>query len=138
MVLLASSCLYTVDEREVAIKLEFSRIVETNIQPGLHFSLPIINTVKKFPRTILTQTNPQELFLTLEKKNLFVDFFVKWRIVDVAEFYKATRGDEALAAQRLIEIVKDGVRAEFAKRTVPQVVSGRTPGTARRHARQRP
>ncbi len=123
LALLVSASVFTVDEREVAIKFQFSRILETNIQPGLHFKLPWMNTVRKFPRTILTQTNPQELFLTLEKKNLFVDFFVKWRIVDVAEYYKATRGDELLAAQRLIEIVKDGVRSEFAKRTVPQVVS---------------
>jgi len=123
LALLVSASIFTVDEREVAIKFQFSRIVETNIQPGLHFKLPWVNTVKKYPRTILTQTNPQELFLTLEKKNLLVDFFVKWRIVDVSEFYKATRGDELLAAQRLIEIVKDGVRSEFAKRTVPQVVS---------------
>jgi membrane protease subunit HflC len=123
LALLVSASVFTVDEREVGIKFQFSRILETNIQPGLHFKLPWMNTVRKFPRTILTQTNPQELFLTLEKKNLFVDFFVKWRIVDVAEYYKATRGDELLAAQRLIEIVKDGVRSEFAKRTVPQVVS---------------
>ena len=123
LALLISMSIFTVDEREVAIKFQFSRILETDIKPGLHFKLPFINTVKKFPRTILTQTNPQELFLTLEKKNLFVDFFVKWQIVDVAEFYRATRGDELLAAQRLIEIVKDGVRSEFAKRTVPQVVS---------------
>ena len=121
--LLVNASVFTVDEREVAIKFQFSRILETNIQPGLHFKLPWMNTVRKFPGTILTQTNPQELFLTLEKKNLLVDFFVKWRIVDVAEYYKATRGDELLAAQRLIEIVKDGVRSEFAKRTVPQVVS---------------
>ena len=123
LAVLVSMSVFTVDEREVAIKFQFSRILETDIKPGLHFKLPFINTVKKFPRTILTQTNPQELFLTLEKKNLFVDFFVKWRIVDVAEFYRATRGDELLAAQRLIEIVKDGVRSEFAKRTVPQVVT---------------
>jgi len=123
LAVLLSMSLFTVDEREVAIKFEFSRIVETNIKPGLHFKIPGINTVKKYPRTILTQTNPKERFLTLEKKNLLVDFFVKWRIVDVAGFYRATRGDELLAAQRLIEIVKDGVRSEFAKRTVPQVVS---------------
>jgi len=123
LALLVNASVFTVDEREVAIKFQFSRILESDIQPGLHFKIPWMNTVRKFPGTILTQTNPQELFLTLEKKNLFVDFFVKWRIVDVAEYYKATRGDELLAAQRLIEIVKDGVRSEFAKRTVPQVVS---------------
>jgi membrane protease subunit HflC len=72
---------------------------------------------------VLTIDNPQELFLTFEKKNLFVDFFIKWRITDVQAYYRATRGDESLAAQRLLEIVKDGIRGEFAKRTVPQVVS---------------
>ncbi len=121
--LLISGSVYTVDQREVALRFQFSRLVETNIQPGLHFKWPWINTVRKFPSTILTRENPQELFLTQEKKNLLVDFFVKWRIVDFGEYYKANRGDEALAAQRLIEIVKDGMRSEFAKRTVPQVVS---------------
>jgi membrane protease subunit HflC len=72
---------------------------------------------------MLTITNPQELFLTFEKKNLIVDFFVKWRIEDVAAYYRATGGDEIIAAQRMLEIVKDGIRAEFAKRTVPEVVS---------------
>lgn len=119
----ASMSFFTVDERELAIKFRLGKIIQTEFEPGLHFKMPFVNNVLKFPRQILTQTNPQELFLTLEKKNLFVDFFVKWRIVDVGNFYRATRGDEALAAQRLIEIVKDGVRSEFAKRTVPQVVT---------------
>jgi len=120
---IASMSFFTVDERELAIKFRLGKIIQTEFEPGLHFKMPFVNNVLKFPRQILTQTNPQELFLTLEKKNLFVDFFVKWRIVDVGNFYRATRGDEALAAQRLIEIVKDGVRSEFAKRTVPQVVT---------------
>jgi membrane protease subunit HflC len=120
---IGSMSLFTVDERELAIKFRLGKIIQTEFEPGLHFKMPFVNNVLKFPRQILTQTNPQELFLTLEKKNLFVDFFVKWRIVDVGNFYRATRGDEALAAQRLIEIVKDGVRSEFAKRTVPQVVT---------------
>lgn len=120
---IASMSFFTVDERELAIKFRLGKIIQTEFDPGLHFKMPFINNVRKFPRQILTQTNPQELFLTFEKKNLFVDFFVKWRIIDVGAFYRATRGDEALAAQRLIEIVKDGVRSEFAKRTVPQVVT---------------
>ncbi len=120
---IASLSVFTVDERELAIKFRLGKIIQTEFEPGLHFKMPFINNVRKFPRQILTQTNPQELFLTFEKKNLFVDFFVKWRIIDVGAFYRATRGDEALAAQRLIEIVKDGVRSEFAKRTVPQVVT---------------
>jgi membrane protease subunit HflC len=119
----ASMSIFTVDQRELAIKFRLGKIIETEFEPGLHFKVPFINNVRKYPRQILTQTNPQELFLTFEKKNLFVDFFVKWRIIDVGAFYRATRGDEAVAAQRLIEIVKDGVRSEFAKRTVPQVVT---------------
>jgi membrane protease subunit HflC len=120
---IASMSVFTVDERELAIKFRLGEIIQTQFEPGLHFKMPFVNNVRKYPRQILTQTNPQELFLTFEKKNLFVDFFVKWRIIDVAAYYRATRGDEALAAQRLIEIVKDGVRSEFAKRTVPQVVT---------------
>ena len=85
--------------------------------------MPFINNVLKYPHQILTLTNPQELFLTQEKKNLLVDFFIKWRIVNLGEYYRATGGDEALAAQRMLEIVKDGIRGEFAKRTVPQVVT---------------
>ena len=120
---IVSMSVFTVDQRELAIKFQLGKIIETEFEPGLHFKLPFINDVRKYPRQILTQTNPQEGFLTFEKKNLFVDFFVKWRIIDVGAYYRATRGDELLAAQRLIEIVKDGVRSEFAKRTVPQVVT---------------
>jgi membrane protease subunit HflC len=120
---IASMSVFTVDQRELAIKFRLGKIIQTEVEPGLHFKVPFINDVRKYPRQILTQTNPQELFLTFEKKNLFVDFFVKWRIIDIGAYYRATRGDELLAAQRLIEIVKDGVRSEFAKRTVPQVVT---------------
>jgi membrane protease subunit HflC len=79
--------------------------------------------VSKFPRRLLTINNPQEKFLTSEKKNLYVDFFVKWRIIDVAEYYRSTGGDPNNASRRLLEIVRDGIRAEFAKRTVREVVS---------------
>jgi membrane protease subunit HflC len=118
-----SSAVFTVDEREHALKLRFGEIVDSDIEAGLHFKLPIVNTVSFFPRRLLTIINPQEEFLTKEKKNLIVDFFVKWRITDVAEYYRATGGEEIIAAQRLLEIVRDGIRGEFAKRTVPEVVS---------------
>lgn len=123
LVAVISMSVYTVDERQLAIKFRLGKIIETDLGPGMHFKVPFINNILKFPRQILTLTNPQELFLTFEKKNLLVDFFIKWRIVNVAEYYRATGGDEALAAQRMLEIVKDGIRGEFAKRTVPQVVS---------------
>lgn len=118
-----SLSMYTVDERELAIKFRLGKIIETDIGPGLHLKMPFINNVLKYPHQILTLTNPQELFLTQEKKNLLVDFFIKWRIVNVGAYYRATGGDESLAAQRMLEIVKDGIRGEFAKRTVPQVVT---------------
>jgi membrane protease subunit HflC len=118
-----SMSIFYVDQRELAIKFRFGEIVESEYDPGLHFKIPIVNNVQFFPRRIQTITNPQELFLTKEKKNLFVDFFIKWRIVDVADYYRATRGEQLLSSQRLLEIVKDGIRAEFAKRTVPEVVT---------------
>ena len=122
-VVIATMSIFYVDEREVALKFRFGEIIKSDFDPGLHFKIPIINNVQFFPKRMLTITNPQELFLTFEKKNLFVDFFIKWRINDVSKYYEATRGEEVLSAQRLLEIVKDGIRAEFAKRTVPEVVT---------------
>ena len=115
--------IFTVDERELALKFRFGEVIQTGYEPGLHLKVPFVNNVQKYPKRILTINNPQELFLTLEKKNLFVDFFIKWRINDVQQYYRATGGDELVAAQRLLETVKDGIRSEFAKRTVIEVVS---------------
>lgn len=122
-VILGLMSVFTVDERDLAVKFRFGEIVETGFKPGLHFLIPFVNNIEKYPRPILTINNPQEQFLTKEKKNLLVDFFVKWRITDVGEYYRASGGNESLASQRLLEILKDGIRAEFAKRTVPQVVA---------------
>ena len=123
VVIVVSMSLFSVDERELAVKFRFGEIVGTDYEPGLHFKIPIVNNVRKYPRQLLAINNPQELFLTAEKKNLLVDFFIEWRILDVQNFYRASGGDELIAAQRLLEIVKDGIRAEFAKRTVLEVVS---------------
>ncbi|MFT4592178.1 MAG: membrane protease subunit HflC [Gammaproteobacteria bacterium] len=123
VLLVVSQSLFTVDERELAIKFRFGEIVGSDFTPGLHFKFPFVNNVEKYPKRILTLSNPQELFLTFEKKNLYVDFFVKWRIVNIDNYYNATRGDELVAKQRLLEQVKDGIRSEFAKRTVPEVVT---------------
>jgi len=121
--LVISMSVFTVDERELAIKFRFGEIVESDFAPGLHFKFPVVNNVEKYPSRILTLTNPEEVFLTKEKKNLRVDFFVKWRITNIVDYYNATRGEELVAAQRLLEQVKDGIRTEFAKRTVPEVVT---------------
>lgn len=121
--LLLSGSVFTVGERELAIKFRFSEIVNADYEPGLHFKMPFVNSVQRYPKRMLTINNPKELFLTQEKKNLFVDFFVKWRINDISEYYRSTGGESAVAAQRLLQIVKDGIRAEFAKRTVLEVVT---------------
>ncbi|WP_240901362.1 protease modulator HflC [Thioalkalivibrio sp. XN279] len=121
--LLLSMSVFTVDEREYAIKLRFGEIVRMDFEPGLHFKMPFVNTVRKFDNRVLTRNNPNEPFLTAEKKNLRVDFYVKWRIVDVGQYFRATAGDERLATSRLLEIMKDGLRAQFARQTVQEVVT---------------
>lgn len=120
---LASMSVFVVDEREYAIKLRFGEIVRMDFEPGLHFKTPFVNTVRKFDNRVLTRNNPNEPFLTAEKKNLRVDFYVKWRIVDVGQYFRATGGDERLATSRLLEIMKDGLRAQFARQTVQEVVT---------------
>jgi len=114
---------FVVNERELAIKFRFSEIVGDDFEPGIHFKIPYVNNVNFYPKRLLTIINPQEQFLTADKKNLYVDFFVKWRITDIGTYYRATGGDAVTAASRLLEIVKDGIRSEFAKRTVLEVVS---------------
>ena len=123
ILLLISNSIFTVDQRELALKFRFGEVIKSDYKPGIHFKIPFVNNVGKFPKQILTINNPQELFLTLEKKNLFVDFFIKWKINDVQQYYISTGGDELVASQRLLETVKDGIRSEFAKRTVIEVVS---------------
>ena len=122
-VFLFSSFLFKVDETQYAVLFRFGEIVKTDFEPGLHFMLPVVNQVKKYDDRVLNLENRSESFLTGEKKNLRVDFFVKWRIADVTAYYRATQGDEAQAAQRLLAIIKDGLRAEFQRRTVKEVVS---------------
>ena len=109
---------------EKAVLFRLGEIVRTDIQPGLHFKTPFINNVRKFDGRILTLDVEPERFLTVEKKNVIVDSFVMWRIDDVRRFYTAVMGDERNARQRLEQIVKDGMRGLFSKRTVNEVVSG--------------
>src|SRR5690606_7633124 len=124
IVLVGATSVFVVSERDLAIKFRFGEIVRADYEPGLHFKIPVVNSVRKFDDRILTLDNRPEEFLTAEKKNVIVDFFVKWQITDPVKFYRATRGgQEIVAEQRLLEIMKDGLRAEFAQRTVREVVS---------------
>ncbi|RTZ63363.1 MAG: protease modulator HflC [Aquificaceae bacterium] len=118
------SSTFIVDQRETAIKFRFKEIIESNIEPGLHIKIPFIDTIEKFRKQILTLDAKPDRFLTNEKKYVRVDFFVKWRISDASEFYRATRGDISRAQNRLEGIMKDGLRNEFSKRTILEAISG--------------
>ncbi len=115
---------FTVSEVEYAAKFRLGEVVRTDFEPGLHWQLPIVNNVRKFDRRILTLDANPERFITSEKKDVIVDSFVKWRISDVRDFYTATGGGDLIRArQRLSQIIADGLRAEFAKRTLQEVIS---------------
>jgi membrane protease subunit HflC len=120
---LLMSAVFQVQETELAIKFRFGEIVKADYEPGLHFMIPVVNTVRKFDRRVLTRNYPAEQFLTSEGKMLNVDFYVKWRVSDVGQYYQATGGDEEAGAARLAEVVKDGLKGVIAKRTIQQVVA---------------
>ena len=122
--LIVSSALYTVNETQTAIKLRLGEIVTVEDTPGLKFKTPFVNNVVKFDNRIQTLDTPAERFLTGEKKNVIVDSYVKWRIVDAEQFYKSTGGNMARTNNRLAQIVKTGLKSEFSKRTIADVVSG--------------
>lgn len=114
---------FVVDEREHAIKFQFREIVRSDYEPGLHFKWPIAQNVLKYPDRILTYEDSEERFLTGEQKNLVVDYFVTWRIVDPATYYERFAGDERAAVDRLAAIVKEGIKAAISQRDVREVVS---------------
>ena len=122
-VFVARATIFTVDEREHALKFRFGEIVQSDYEPGIHFKIPFVNNVMKYPDRILNYDQSEEKFLTGEKKNLIVDYFITWRIVDAGQYYRATGGDEIFALERLSAIVKEGIKAQFSQRTVQEVVS---------------
>lgn len=123
LAILASSALYTVNETQVAIKLRLGEIVSIEETPGLKFKTPFVNNVVYFDQRIQTLDSTSESFLTVEKKNVIVDSYVKWRIVDVNRFYTSTGGTMASANIRLAQNNQDALRSEFSKRTIKEVVS---------------
>ncbi|MBT8108889.1 MAG: protease modulator HflC [Gammaproteobacteria bacterium] len=114
---------FTVNERELAIKLQLGRIVEADYNPGLHFKWPLVQNVRKFPRRILTISDRPERVFTAENEAVQVDFFVKWRIVDPVRFYTSTGGSQEVANGRLSEIIKNAIVTEFGKRSVSEAIS---------------
>jgi len=121
----AGAMLFTVDQRQYAIVFQLGEVKEVIKEPGLSFKWPMIQNVRYFDRRILTLDSVEpERFLTSEKKPVLVDSFVKWRIADVNQYYISVGGDELLARTRLSQTVNSGLREEFGKRTVHEVVSG--------------
>ncbi len=116
--------IFTVDERQEAILFQFGEIIEADYEPGIHFKIPFVNNVRKFDNRILTIDQKPERFLTQEKKDLIVDSYVKWRIKDVVQYFKTTQGDELTAGRLLYENINNGLRNEFGKRTIQEVISG--------------
>ncbi len=122
--LIFSSTIFFVKETQRAMVFQLGEIKRDDLKPGLHFKLPLVNNVRKFDARILTMDAKPELFLTSEKKNMSVDFFVKWKIADVKSYYKSTLGDRARAEGRITQIVKDELKNQFGIRTIQQAISG--------------
>jgi membrane protease subunit HflC len=118
------STLYVVSEFERGVKLRFGKLIESDIQPGLHVKLPVVDDVRIFDARILTLDAQQASFFTIEKKRLIVDSYAKWRISNVETYYKATGGVESVAHNRLANRVNTGLRNQFGTRTLHEVVSG--------------
>ena len=121
--LLAYMAAFTISPIEYAAKFRLGKIVRTDFEPGLHWQWPFVNNVIKFDRRIQSLDAQPQRFITAEKKDVIVDSFVKWRIADVREYYTATGGDERRAQARLGQIIADGLRGQFASRTLTEVVS---------------
>ncbi len=124
LVIGTSTCLYKVDQWEQAIMFQFREIKKTDIGPGLHFKIPFVNTIQKFENRLLNLDKEAQRFLTEEKKDVLVDYFIKWRIANVKQFYTATQGDIYTANNRLEARINRALRDEFGARSVQEVVAG--------------
>lgn len=115
---------YIVSQTERAVLLRFGRIVEPDVQPGLHMKIPYVNSVRKFDARLMTLDSTTSRFLTLEKKALMVDAYAKWRVADAERFYTATSGMKQIADERLARRLEAALRDQFGKRTLHEAVSG--------------
>ncbi|MFC0711880.1 protease modulator HflC [Azorhizophilus paspali] len=124
LAVVAWNSFYIVAQTERAVLLRFGRIVEADVQPGLHVKIPYVNKVRKFDARLVTLDSPTQRFLTLEKKAVMVDAYAKWRVADAERFYTATSGLKQVADERLLRRLESGLRDQFGKRTLHEVVSG--------------
>lgn len=125
LLFLAGSSMFIVDQREKAIVFQLGEVVSVKSDPGLYFKIPMVQSVRFFDSRILTMDAEEpDRYITSEKKNVLVDLFVKWRIIDVKQYYISVRGDEDMAKVRLSQTVNASLRDEFGNRTVHEVISG--------------
>ena len=122
--LLLLGSVYIVSEGQAAIVLKLGKVARTDIGPGLHFKLPLVESARVFDRRLQILAAEPERYLTSEKKDVSVDFFAIGKIENVLDFYRATGGDESIATQRLAPIIKDALRNEINAHTLQEVVSG--------------
>jgi modulator of FtsH protease HflC len=124
VLMLLSTTIFTVRQTETAIKLQLGKVIRSDYEPGLHFKIPFIQNVRKFDIRIQSVDSNPEQFLTSEQKNLIVDSYIKWRVQDVVTYFTSVGGNAERAKLRLSETLADGLRSEFGKRTIQEVVSG--------------
>lgn len=124
VLVIASSSFYIVNQYERAVVLRFGGLVAADVKPGIHFKVPLIDKVRRFDGRLQTADMTPESFYTIENKRLVVDSYIKWRVSNVAGYYRATGGDERIAEDRLSQTVAAGLRNQFGRRTLHDVVSG--------------
>jgi len=123
LALLIYASAFIVNQWEVAIKLRLGEIVDSDYKAGLHFMIPLINNVKKFDGRLQTLESRPQRFLTVEKKDVIVDSYAKWRITNPGQFFRSTGGDNSRTSRLLSERINTGLRDEFGRRTIQEVVS---------------
>ena len=125
LLVVITSSAYTVDQREYALVFRLGEIVSVKKEPGIYFKMPMVENIRYYDKRILTLNwEEPDRFITSEKKNVLVDSFIKWRIIDPAKYYVSVRGDELQAERRISQMVNDGLRSEIGKRNIHDVVSG--------------
>lgn len=124
VIIVGAQSVYIITEIERAVLLRLGRVIDRDVATGLHFKVPFVDVVRRFDARILTLDARAERFLTVEKKSIQVDSYAKWRIIDVTRYYTATNGEQAVAERLLAQRINEGLRNEFASRSLQEVVSG--------------
>ena len=115
---------FVVREGHSAMVFRLGTIVRTDVGPGLHFKVPLVESARIFDRRLLVLPAESERYLTQDKQDVSVDFFALGQIENPRAFFRATGGSEDVAVQRVAPIIRDSLRNEINARTLQEVVSG--------------